>query len=157
MIETLHVEVIRQCDAIRLLDPHQLARPCWQWSTIQLLPPEYLDTRELNVMPVQIMQASSAPSPRIFREPSCPEVAEVIEYLKKAKPTDALKVTLSGETVQRFSGVSKKGKKFIPAKQVASALNRRFKVDGLAMYAYSPDGIFVFVMAEKEADKLRSR
>jgi len=150
MITSIPALTVRFHNAIRERDPFQLATPIHQGMGSLVLLPEsnFTPIRRKTKMPIKTIAASTAPARKITRTPTVPELSEVMEALKKMKPSDALEVTMCKDTEAHYS-TSRDGKSRNAAKSLAAALKRKFVSATLPYTAYTPDGKLVIVVKEK--------
>jgi hypothetical protein len=148
-ISLIPVEVVKQCRKIYLLDPHQLATPCWQYKPFL---PEAADvqiTLGENNMPIKVVLLKDVPERRITRTGKpIPEVVDLYEAVSKAKDNQAICLTLSAETLDRFS-FNRKKERVDGVKAFIRMLNSKINKDALPLFAYSNDGETIYVVKEK--------
>ena len=148
MIDYIPSWVLYHCNRIRQFDPFQHTIPLWKdRSFLALLPESQFTPLEKTTMPVAIKAIANVPARKVFRNPAVPEINEVLEALKKMKPSDAIEVTLCKATEERYSK-NREGKPTIPSKQLAASLKRKFVAEGLAYTCYASEGK-VIVVKEK--------
>jgi hypothetical protein len=137
MITTVHTAAaLRDMEAMRAVDPFQLAVPCYMRRVYHQLPPETLTTvvrltpeQELHLMAIRTVEATAAPA-RLFKRggiSSKQDYIELLAALNGAKPTQAFIVDMDKAA---WDGVKK------PEVTFANNLRRRFEATGVPITAY---------------------